>query len=75
MDIFCKYPEFVGQSDDAKFDALHEPGIEAPFSGIYRCQACGKAATSIQGNRLPPQNHHEHPGGQGAIRWRLAVWG
>jgi hypothetical protein len=73
--IFYKYPQLLAQSDDSKFDLLHHPGTPTPHSGVYRCEVCGKEATSVQSHPLPPQNHHQHAPGQGPIRWRLAVWG
>jgi hypothetical protein len=73
--ILYKYPQFLTKSDDEKFDKIHEPGTPTPYSGIYRCEGCGKEATSIHSHPLPPQNHHQHAPGQGRIRWRLAIWG
>jgi hypothetical protein len=73
--IFYKYAEFLTKSGDEKFDKLHEPGTPTPYSGVYRCEGCGKEATSVSSHPLPPQNHHQHTPEQGKIRWRLAVWG
>jgi hypothetical protein len=75
MAIFYKTPGFLTQSNDARFDALHEPGAPTPASGIYRCAGCEKEATSVYPHPLPPQNHHQHEPHQGRIRWQLAVWG
>ncbi len=75
MPIFYKYPQFLTQSNDPKFDSLHEPGSLTPFSGIYRGEGCGQECTSASHHPLPPQNHHQHAAAQGSIRWRLAVWG
>ena len=58
-------------SNGPAFDVLHEPGDETPYSGIYRCEACGDEIASNKGNPLPPQNHNQHPPSQGRIRWRL----
>jgi hypothetical protein len=69
-----KYDQFVGKSQDAIFDGVHSPGQAAPRSGIYRCEGCGREASSTEGHPLPPQNHHEHSIAQGHIRWRLIVY-
>lgn len=73
--ILYKYSQFLTKSDDEKFDTIYELGTPTPYSGIYRCEGCGKEVTSVYGHPLPPQNHHQHTTGQGKIRWRLAVWG
>jgi hypothetical protein len=75
MSILYKYQQLLGQSDHKAFDEIHHPGAPTPYSGIYRCEGCGKEATCVQGHTLPPQNHHQHTAQQGTIRWRLAVWG
>jgi hypothetical protein len=67
-----KYSQLLSQNDNIAFDKLHSPGEYTPYSGIYRCDVCGKSDVSTQGHPLPPQNHHQHPQHQ-AIRWRLAV--
>jgi len=69
-----KYAQYVKVNTDAIFDDIHQPGVPAPRSGIYRCEACGKEVASNQGEPLPPQNHHQHAPSQGAIRWRLVVY-
>lgn len=71
--VLYKYPAYFQQSDSTAFDVIHAPADATPWSGIYRCEGCGKAVTSIQGNELPPQNHHQHTPAQGRIRWRLAA--
>lgn len=68
-----KYGNFLAQSNDPAFDAIHDPGVIAPYSGIYRCEGCGLNVTSVSGFPLPPQNHHQHTVAQGRIRWRLIV--
>ena len=68
-----KYPQILEQSNDQAFDFLHVPGALAPFSGIYRCEECGKEETSVRARPLPPQNHHQHAVTQGPIRWRFAT--
>lgn len=42
-------------SDHQAFDILHNPGVPAPYSGIYRCEVCGREVGSIQKFPLPPQ--------------------
>jgi hypothetical protein len=73
MPIFYKHSEFLKQSNHAAFDALHEPGAPTPYSGIYRCEGCGRFEASVKPHPLPPQNHHQHTPQQGRIRWRLAA--
>ena len=68
-----KYSQYLTQTTHAAFDAITGAGHTAPYSGIYRCEGCGKEAVSTEGNTLPPQNHHQHTQAQGAIRWRLVV--
>jgi len=45
--IIYKYDQFLTKSDDEKFDKIYEPGTPTPYSGIYRCEGCGKEATSV----------------------------
>lgn len=73
MSIY-KYAEYLTSSTDSAFDATHNPGNKAPYSGIYRCQGCGREVASNEGEPLPPQNHHQHPAPQGAVRWKLVVF-
>lgn len=69
-----KDARFLTQSNSNAFDAVHPPGTVTPLSGIYRCEGCGRELVSEQARPLPPQNHHQHTGMQGAIRWRLIVY-
>lgn len=69
-----KYAQFIEQNPADVFDGVHNPGVLAPRSGIYRCEGCAKEVASNQGEPLPPQNHHAHSIQQGAIRWRLGVY-
>ncbi len=68
-----KNPQYLSPSPDPEFDRIHEPGSYAPRSGIYRCEGCIREVAANQGQPLPPQNHHQHPYGLSAIRWRLVV--
>jgi hypothetical protein len=71
--VLYKYSQFLQQTNHAAFDSIHEAGTVTPFSGIYRCEGCGKCVTSVRDYPLPPQNHHQHTYQQGRIRWRLAA--
>lgn len=50
----------------------YTPGQEVPFSGIYRCEVCGKEITSNAEDPFPPQNHHQHENRR-AISWQLII--
>lgn len=71
---YYKNESYLHKFDDDMFDALHKPGEHISFSGIYRCEGCGKEISHTSGTPLPPQNHHQHTTAQGNIRWRLIVW-
>jgi hypothetical protein len=68
-----KYAQFLKANTSDVFDVLHQPGATTPYSGIYRCEACGKEDVSVYSKPLPPQDHHVHEAGLGAIQWRLIV--
>jgi hypothetical protein len=68
-----KYNTHFVQVQSAEFDKLYEPGTKTAWSGIYRCQGCGREVVHTTGHLLPPQNHHQHSVGQGSIRWELVV--
>ncbi|MDP9582526.1 UNVERIFIED_ORG: hypothetical protein J2791_001808 [Burkholderia contaminans] len=68
---YFKHQQFLDYSNHVAFDQIHDPGVAAPHSGIYRCEGCGENAVSTYGHPLPPQNHHQHTVAQGRIRWRL----
>jgi hypothetical protein len=70
---YYKYQKYLNKSDHNLFETLYEPGTTTPYSGIYRCEVCGKEDTSVRDKPLPPQNHHQHASQQGPIRWRLVV--
>jgi hypothetical protein len=70
---YYKYSQFLQQWQHDQFDQVFEPGMSTGWSGIYRCEGCGKEITSVTGHPLPPQNHHQHTSSQGRIRWRLIV--
>jgi len=60
--------------EDSAFDQIHQPGIAAPYPGIYRCTGCGDEIAIAGGHTLPPQNHHQHGLLGGEIRWQLLVY-
>lgn len=69
-----KYSQFLNQNNHAEYDKRYSPGAEAANAGIYRCTGCGDEIGIAKGHRLPPQNHHQHNSGQGAIEWQLLVF-
>lgn len=69
-----KYPQYLVQSNDANYDKIHGPGSVTPYSGVYRCEGCGREIAANEHTPMPPQNHHQHAQAQGAIRWRMIVW-
>lgn len=68
-----KHQQFLSTNSHANFDKLRSPGDETPDAGIYRCEACGDEIGIAKGHTLPPQNHHQHAPGLGAIQWRMIV--
>jgi hypothetical protein len=68
-----KHGQYLKTSDSDAFDKKHNPGVEAPFPGIYRCAGCGDEIGIAKGHTLPPQNHHQHAGGA-KIEWQLLVF-
>ncbi len=69
-----KEPRYLHVVDHGAFDELHQPGMPAPFPGIYRCESCGNEVASRRGEPLPPLSHHLHEGKARPIRWRLIVF-
>jgi hypothetical protein len=68
-----KYDSILHKSTSDEFDKLHSPGATVAWSGIYRCEGCGREIVHTTGHPLPPQNHHQHSTAQGHIRWRVVV--
>lgn len=68
-----KHQQFLESNQHGNFDKLHSPGEAALDAGIYRCEACGDEIGIAKGHILPPQNHHQHAPGVGAIKWRMIV--
>ena len=69
-----KYGQYLVQNDHAAFDTELGPGSKCPNSGVWRCAACGDEIAANKGDPLPPQNHHQHGPGKGAIRWKLLIF-
>lgn len=69
-----KHGQFLTQNQHLEFDAVHSPGSTAANPGIYRCTRCGDEIAIAKGHTLPPQNHHQHAPGAGAIQWQLLVF-
>lgn len=69
---YYKNGSFLKQENGTEFDTVHSPGQSTPYSGIYRCRACGLSVTSVLDHPLPPQNHHQHTTPQ-PISWQLVV--
>jgi hypothetical protein len=68
-----KYQQVLSLADHPEFDTFYHPGGITAWSGIYRCEGCGREIVHTTGKPLPPQNHHQHAVAQGTIRWRLIV--
>lgn len=56
-----------------EWNQTHAPGTQVPHSGIYYCAQCGHEAACNTSDPFPPQNHKQHPGLCGAIKWKLLV--
>ncbi len=69
-----KYGDRLTHSQDAAFDATHNPGVDAPYPGIYRCTSCGDEIAIAGDHTLPPQNHRQHNPANGPIKWQLVVY-
>ena len=68
-----RYDQFVRKATvHDEFDKLYTPGSTASWSGIYRCEVCGREVVHTREKPLPPQTHHTHPQNQ-PIRWRMIV--
>lgn len=68
-----KYISNLHLSNGVGFDQLHNPGVAAPYPGIYKCVNCGDEIAIAGGHVLPPQNHHQHGPLQRPIQWQLVV--
>jgi hypothetical protein len=70
---YYKYVQFLMPEDGPEYETSYKPGVEAPFAGIYYCEACGGSITATRSQPLPSEGHHPHTAAQGPVRWRLAV--
>ncbi|HEY4361904.1 MAG TPA: hypothetical protein VGN17_13080 [Bryobacteraceae bacterium] len=69
-----RYSEFLTlAAEHAEFDKLYKPGEVTAWSGVYKCEGCGREVVHTINKSLPPQDHHQHTASQGTIRWRLIV--
>jgi len=68
-----KYFDHLFKVANDQFDKIYSPGERVAWSGIYRCQGCGREIVHTFDKPLPPQNHHQHTPSQGKISWRLNV--
>jgi len=67
-----KYGNYLQHVSIDEFDKLYSPGDRTGWSGIYRCEVCGREVVHTNDKPLPPQNHHQHPQNH-PIRWRIIV--
>lgn len=67
-----KHNKFFAVSNSIAFDNLHNPGVKAPYAGIYRCYGCGHEIAIAEGHTLPPQHDRHHPQFQ-AVKWQLVA--
>jgi len=82
MPIYLDLSQFtqVTAETSAAFKETYSPGIKAPHSGIYRCDACGFEAVSTEGNSLPPAKdctQHDNARwkcAKGEVKWRLVAY-
>ena len=68
-----QYEQFIAKAKPhQEFNNLYHPGTRTTWSGIYRCEVCGKEVVHTFEKPLPPQNHHTHASLK-PILWRLTV--
>lgn len=67
-----KYAANLQKNNHSDFDKEHNPGISAPYPGIYKCVNCGDEIAIAGGHTLPSQNHSQHASYQ-PIKWKLVV--
>ena len=68
-----KNPGYLCSNGGSQFDEFHSPGSVTKFSGIYRCEECGRELVCEKDAQLPAQSHHPHSAVQGPILWRMVV--
>jgi len=67
-----KYAANLQKNEHGDFDVEHNPGVAAPYAGIYKCVNCGDEIGIAKGHVLPSQNHSQHNSYQ-PIKWKLIV--
>lgn len=72
---FYRHPELLTQFYHDHFETIFEPTQSTPWSGIFRCEGCGKEIVHVSEKPLPGWDDHKHSFQQGWIRWRLIVAG
>jgi hypothetical protein len=70
---YYRFAEHLKQSSDVAFDVTHSPGDRVTYSGIYRCEGCGREISHNANVSLPSQNQDQHNYSKGAVRWKLIV--
>lgn len=65
--------DFLSHSTHFAFDTTTASGSVSPFTGIYRCQGCGREIAAHTGMTLPGEDNHLHRIGQGPVTWQLVV--
>jgi hypothetical protein len=73
-----KNAQYFSTNTSEVFDQTYHPGMLAPVSGIYRCEACGYEADSTKGKPLPPsqtcpQHAPDWKCNHGRVLWRLVA--
>lgn len=53
--------------------AVHGPGSEVEYSGIYECQVCKREIAANKGDKFPPQNKSQHGPDCRNVQWKLVV--
>jgi len=54
---YFKNGKYFTPDQSGDFDKVHNPGVPTPYSGIYRCEVCGREAVSTKNHPLPPEHH------------------
>jgi hypothetical protein len=68
---YYKYVQFLMPEDGPEYDTSYKPGVEAPFAGIYYCEACGGSITATRSQPLPSEGIIliRQPRGRSAGAW------
>ncbi len=78
MVLYRDGSKFFSSCKSNAFNQTYFPGAATPHSGIYRCDACGFEAVSIQGRPLPrarscTDHKFTFKCAPGTVRWRLVA--